>query len=75
MRRASSLLSTWRPSLGPRHDCLRSLVSEQIGQPQPDYECWNDRNSNKRKHPVPVRHSVSSNAPGVLSAVAAAPIT
>ena len=35
-------------------------VSEQIGQPQPDCECQDDRNSNERKHPVRVRHSVFS---------------
>ena len=40
-------------------------VSEQSQQPQPDREDQADRKSNERKHPVRVRHSVFSNAPGV----------
>ena len=35
-------------------------VSEQIGQPQPDCDCYDDHNSNERKHSVRVRHSVFS---------------
>ena len=46
----------------------RVRVSEQIGQPQPGCERYDDRDSNERKHPVRVRHSVSSNASGTLSA-------
>ena len=35
-------------------------VSEQIGQPQPECECYDDHSSNERKHPVRVRHMVAS---------------
>jgi hypothetical protein len=52
-----------------RADAKLNGVSEQIAQPQSDCERYDDRNSNERKHPVRVRHSVFSNAPGLLSAV------
>ena len=37
-----------------RADAKLNDVSEQIGQPQPDCECQDDRNSNERKHPFRV---------------------
>ena len=47
---------------------LREFVSEQIGQPQPGCERYDDRNSNERKHPVHVRHIVASSVTSVSTA-------
>src|SRR5262249_28783240 len=40
---------------GPARHFAGVRVSEQIGQPQPDCECYDDRDSNEREHPVRVR--------------------
>jgi hypothetical protein len=53
-------------SLPPALVCRRGTPvcggrgSEQISQPQPDCDCEDHRDSNERKHPVRVRHSVFS---------------